>query len=121
MPFFKSTKLTGPAGEELSGDYAADYDSAEKLGPFRVGAAAFYYRDGLRRACLPYTDFDQVFKRAMLCSARHCGGVDNFDTFWLVFCRAGEELCSAKTIDEKFADAALARLSERVPELKIGL
>ena len=111
-----NSRLSRPDGE-----YAADFASAERFGPFRVGEKAFYFRDGLKKLCLPYSDFDQVFKRAMLCAARHCGGVDHFDTFWLIFCSNGDELAEAKTIDEKFADAALAALSSRLPGLRVGL
>ena len=115
-------KLYALGGARLdSAEYAADFASAEKFGPYRIGERAFYFREGLKQCCLPYADFDQVFCRAMLCSARHCGGVDNFDTFWLVFCREGEELCQAKTIDEKHAAAAYEALQGRLPGLKFGV
>ena len=108
-----AVKFYAPGGARVeSGEYAADFASAGKFGP---------YREGFRQYCLPYAGFDQVFRRAMLCAARHCGGVDNFDTFWLVFCLGGRELCQAKTIDEKHAAAAYEALQRRLPDVKFGV
>lgn len=106
-------------GDRRVDDAARDVE--ERVGPYRIGEKAFSYRDGLRRRTVEYGTFDCVFKRAMLCSARHCGGVDHFDTYWVVFCRDGKELCAAKTIDEKYADRALELIHEKLPEVKIGL
>lgn len=110
-------RLNSPEGRP----YAGDFGSAARTGPYRVGERAFYFREGLQKMCLPYGSFDQVFKRSMLCSARHCGGVDHFDTFWLVFCLEDRELCAAKTIDEKHADAAMAGLKARLSDVKFGV
>lgn len=117
-----AVKFYAPGGARIeSAEYAADFASAGKFGPYRVGEKAFYFREGFRQYCLPYAGFDQVFRRAMLCAARHCGGVDNFDTFWLVFCLGGRELCQAKTIDEKHAAAAYEALQRRLPDVKFGV
>lgn len=107
-------KLYSPKGEPVEdAALAADWQAAERCGPYRVGELGFYYRSRLRWHCLPYGGFTHAFKRAMLCAARHCGGVDHFDTFWLVFCSGPDELAEAKTIDEKHADRALELLKAR--------
>lgn len=116
-----TTKLFTPEGERIEdAALSEDFASAEKVGPYRIGERGFYYRSGLRHICVPYSSVDHVFKRAMLCSSRTCGKVVHTDTFWLVLCRGSEELCEAKTIDEKHADAALELLRQRLPEAAFG-
>ena len=115
-------KLYDPGGARLdAGPWAADFSAAERFGPFRVGALAFYYRAQLKQRCLPYADFDQVFRRATLCSARHCGGVSEMNSFSLVFCREGRELAEAKAIEEAPAAEAFERLRALLPEVRFGL
>ena len=117
--FNKLSLLSGGSG--VPEEIIADFASAVKLGPYRVGERAFFFREGLRSTALPYGEFAQVYKRSQLCAARHCGGVDHFDTFWLVFCRADAELCAAKTIDEKYADAAMEALRAKLPDVRFGV
>ena len=117
--FNKLSLLSGGSG--VPEEIIADFASAVKLGPYRVGERAFFFREGLRSTALPYGEFDQVYKRSQLCAARHCGGVDHFDTFWLVFCRADAELCAAKAIDEKYADAAMEALRAKLPDVRFGV
>ena len=69
-----NVKLYTPGGGRIDSlELSADFRSADKFGPYRVGKQAFFYRSGLRQYCLPFSDFGHVFKRAMLCAARHCG------------------------------------------------
>lgn len=118
---YDNVKLYTPGGGRIDSlELSADFRSADKFGPYRVGKQAFFYRSGLRQYCLPFSDFGHVFKRAMLCSSRTCGKVVHTDTFWLVFCSGADELCEAKAIDERHVDAALALLRERVPSLAVG-
>ena len=117
----KAVKLFTPDGACV-GDEAifADYAAADRVGPYRVGNLAFYYRSGLKHLCVPFERVDHVFKRAMLCASRTCGKVVHTDTFWLVLCSGADELCEAKTIDEKYADRALELLRGRIEGASFG-
>lgn len=68
----KNIRLYTPGGERISDpELAADYLTADRTGPFRVGQKALYYRDGgLRRYCIPLDQIDHAFTRGRgLCDA----------------------------------------------------
>ena len=121
MSEIKAVKLFTPEGGRVDGEAVfADYAGADRVGPYRVGRLAFYYRSGLKHICVPFERVDHVFKRAMLCASRTCGKVVHTDTFWLVLCSGADELCEAKTIDEKYADRALELMRERIEGASFG-
>ena len=82
----KNIRLYTPGGERISDpELAADYLTADRTGPFRVGQKALYYRDGgLRRYCIPLDQIDHAFTRVVACATHVCCGKMDLNTFRLV-------------------------------------
>ena len=95
----KNIRLYTPGGERISDpELAADYLTADRTGPLRVGQKALYYRDGgLRRYCIPLDQIDHAFTRVVACATHVCCGKMDLNTFRLVVCHEGKELAAVYT------------------------
>jgi hypothetical protein len=117
----KNVKLISLNGSQI--DDAAltdDFWAADKIGPFRVGKTAFYYRDGLKKRCIPLADIDQAFMRVEPVPTRCCCCKLDFEIYRLVVCSGGKELADIRTEDEGLVDKVQAVLKSRNPEIKLG-
>ncbi|MPM54995.1 hypothetical protein SDC9_101780 [bioreactor metagenome] len=97
-----------------------DFCAADKIGPFWIGKTAFYYRDGLKKRCIPFTDIDQAFMRIEPVPTRCCCCKLDFEIYRLVVCSQGKELADIRTEDEGMVDKALAFLKNHSPKIKLG-
>ncbi|HWP80998.1 MAG TPA: DUF6709 family protein [Candidatus Acidoferrum sp.] len=114
-------KLTDPSDAQID-DTALfeDFRAADKLGPFWVGQRAFFYRDGLKKRCIPFADIDGAFMRVEPVPTHCCCCSMNFQIYRLVVCSHGRELADIRTEDEGLVDKTLAFLKDRIPEMKLG-
>ena len=99
---------------------AAEFGAAEKIGPFRIGQTAFFYRDGLKKYAIPFADITGAFTRIEPVPTHCCCGTMNIDIFRLVIVSNGREIADIRTEDEKLVDGAQALLKARIPDLKLG-
>ena len=97
-----------------------DFCAANKIGPFWIGKTAFYYRDGLKKRCIPFADIDQAFMRIEPVPTRCCCCKLDFESYRLVVCSRGRELADIRTEDEGTVDKALAFLKNGSPKIKLG-
>jgi hypothetical protein len=117
----KTVKLLAADGSPLEdASLASEFSSTDKIGPFRVGQTAFFYRDGLKKYAIPFADIDQAFTRIEPVPTHCCCGTLNFEIYRLVIVSQGREIADIRTEDDKWVDKVQALLKERIPDLKLG-
>lgn len=97
-----------------------DFCAADRIGPFWIRNMAFFYRDGLKKRCIPLADIDQAFMRIEPVPTRCCCCKLDFEIYRLVVCSGGRELADIRTEDEGMVDKALAFLKNHNPKIKLG-
>ena len=87
---------------------------------FGLRNMAFFYRDGLKKRCIPLADIDQAFLRIEPVPTRSCCCKLDFEIYRLVICSGGRELADIRTEDEGMVDKALDFLKSHSPKIKLG-
>lgn len=119
--FGKNIKLTAADGSVITDEaFYTDYLEAEKDGPFRVGKIGFYYRDGLKRFCIPIADIDNVFTRVQEVDTHVCCGGMTMYIYRLVVCCGGVEKADVRTEDEALVERVENLIAARSPKVRIG-
>lgn len=117
----KNIKLLAPDGSRLNDpSLSSDFNAAEKVGPFRVGQTAFFYRDGMKKYAIPLSDITGAFTRIEPVPTHCCCGKMDIEIYRLVIVSNGKEIADIRTEDEKLVDQAQALLKERIPDITIG-
>jgi hypothetical protein len=115
-------KLTGTDKKTVTDQsYIEDYADSQVIGKVRIGQKALYYKDGLKRYCVPFGYIDRAFTRINECNARTCCCSNSFDYFRLILVHDGKEFANIIfDQDESPVDQAEQLLKERRPEIEIG-
>lgn len=100
----------------------ADYAAASVYGKVRAGKTALFWRFGLHRYAISYTQVCRIFRRVESMHIRACGGGRPFVSQWLVLELPGEKELAIHIIDndQKKAENLLQALKELHPELPYG-
>jgi hypothetical protein len=114
----KLTALDGSPIEDAA--LSADFRAAEKAGPIWIGRTAFYYRDGLKKHIIPFTEIDQFSIRVESVPTHVDTGVLNVQIYHLILSSGEQELTDIRTENEEHVDRVQALLVERIPNLRIG-
>lgn len=113
-------RFAAPDGTSIDGaDYSDDFDTAEKAGAFRIGRRAFYYREGLRRRCLPYAALDSVILRTEPLNAHCCCSV-GLAVYRLLLRGGGRELADIQLEDKEQAAFLRDRLNAALAAARGG-
>jgi hypothetical protein len=115
-------KLTGTDKKTVTDQsYIEDYADSQVIGKVRIGQKALYYKDELKRYCVPFGYIDRAFTRINECNARTCCCSNSFDYFRLILVHDGKEFANIIfDQDESPVDQAEQLLKERRPEIEIG-
>ena len=113
-------RFAGPDGILASPELEADFHSARKIDCLWVGQLGVYYRDGLRRYCVPYARMERAFIRVQQVRGRMCCGQADFLYYRLVIVVDGGEIDRILSEDGPAMDEALAAIQRAAPQVSIG-
>ena len=118
----ENVRLIGPDKTPVTGaGYNEDYLEAEKIGKVKIGMKALYYKDGLKKYCVPFEYIDRAFTRINACNARTCCCNNSYDYYRLVLVHGEKEFANIIFgADESPVDKAQALLRQRSPTIEIG-
>lgn len=117
----RNIRLTAPDGVPVgTADFADDFAAAEKSGSFRIGRRAFYYREGLRRRCVPYTALDSVTLEPEPIDT-HCSCCSvQLTVFHLILRGGGRQIADIRLEDERLALIVHDKLSTVLAAVHAG-
>ena len=98
-------------------DHIADYQTAEKIGRVSPGRLCLYYRDLGKKYCVPYDFIDRSFTRV---SEVQPDDSPAYYYYRLILVHGEKEFANLIFNKEEEADDALAKLSERAPDMAVG-
>ncbi|NCB52413.1 MAG: hypothetical protein EOM54_11135 [Clostridia bacterium] len=117
----KNIKLSALDGSPIdSAELSEDFRTAEKVGPFRVGRTAFYYRDGLRKHVIPLAVIDQALTQVEPVITHVDTGPMDIKIYHLFIYSEGIQLAGIRTEDEEQLEAVQALLKNRIPGIMLG-
>lgn len=119
MSNIKLTALDGAAIDDAA--LSDDFRSAQKAGPFRVGKAGFYFRDGLKKRYVPIGSIERAFTRVQEVYTHCCCGGYSMYVYRLVLVSGGREIVDVNVSeDEASVDKAQALLKAANPAIETG-
>lgn len=117
----RNIKLTALDGSPIdSADLSADFRSSEKVGPFWVGQAAFYYRSGPRKHVIPLAVIDKVLTQIDPVITHVDTGPLKVNVYRLILFSQDIQLASIRTENEEQVEKVKALLKDRIPDLEQG-
>lgn len=118
----ENVKLTGLDKKPVTDqNFIQDYLAAKKIVKVWIGDKAVYYKEGLKKYCVPLEYIDRAFTRINECNARTCCCSNSYDYFRLILVHDGKEFADIIfDNDETPVDEAEKLLKEKRPEIQIG-
>ena len=111
-------RLRGLDKKYISDDsHVEDYKNAPAIGRVRFGELCFYYRDLGVKYYVPYESIERAFIRI---SETQPDDSPPIYYYRLILVREGKEFANLIFNKEEEADEALAKLSERAPDMAVG-
>ena len=111
-------RLRGLDKKYISDDaHVEDYKNAPAIGRVRFGDLCFYYRDLGVKYYVPYESIERAFIRI---SETQPDDSPPIYYYRLILVREGKEFANLIFNKEEEADEALAKLSERAPDMAVG-
>lgn len=111
-------RLRGLDKKYISDDsHVEDYKNAPAIGRVRFGELCFYYRDLGVKYYVPYESIERAFIRI---SETQPDDSPPIYYYRLILVRGEKEFANLIFNKEEEADEALARLSERAPDMAVG-
>ena len=98
-------------------EHVEDYKNAPSIGRVRFGSLCFYYRDLGVKYYVPYDYIERAFIRI---SETQPDDSPPIYYYRLILVHGEKEFANLIFNKEKDADDALARLSERAPDMAVG-
>ena len=98
----------------------ADFAQARDTGRVRLGERCLYLPKLTGTAYLPYQQITRVWLRQEEVITKMCCGRVNLDQFFLMVQTGDGQTLKAQVLDKDPGKAALAHVSARNPEAKIG-
>ena len=116
----KSYRFRGVDRKWLSDEqHSNDYNESEHIGRVCFGQLCFYYRDLGVRYWVPYEYIERAFIRISECPEDEFS--NNQCYYRLILVRGEKEFANLIFNEEEPADRALAKLSERCPDMAVGV
>ena len=100
-------------------EHVEDYKNAPAIGRVRFGELCFYYRDLGVKYYVPYESIERAFIRISECPEDEFS--NNQCYYRLILVHGEKEFANLIFNEEKPADDALAKLSERCPDMAVGV
>ena len=111
-------RLRGLDKKYISDDaHVEDYKNAPAIGRVRFGELCFYYRDLGVKYYVPYESIERAFIRI---SETQPDDSPPIYYYRLILVRGEKEFANLIFNKEEQADEALAKLSERAPDMAVG-
>ena len=111
-------RLRGLDKKYISDDaHVEDYKNAPAIGRVRFGELCFYYRDLGVKYYVPYESIERAFIRI---SETQPDDSPPIYYYRLILVRGEKEFANLIFNKEEEADEALAKLSERAPDMAVG-
>ena len=115
----KSTVTDGPMIQDHAEAEQHGHQGLRKLPRLRLGKHALYYRDLGKDYYVPYDYIDRAFIRISECPEDEFS--NNQCYYRLILVHGEKEFANLIFNEEKPADDALAKLSERCPDMAVGV
>lgn len=91
------------------------------LGKVRFGKSCILYKKMFQTLYIKYESIHRAFRRIKAVPLKMCCGRGELQLEYLVLCDKKGELAEFDLPDKKAAEAAIAELTARNPEIKIGV